>query len=61
MGSAWAEYQKVSEVEWKVKQQDIVASGWLCEMKNEIETLKKDCEEKDAGLTKELEKVKEES
>ena len=58
------EQQKYAEVERKVKMQDVVASGRLREMKNEIKKWKKDCKEKDAaivGLTKELEKVKEES
>ena len=58
------EHQKKTEVETKVKRQDAVASGVLRGFQKNVETLKKNCEEKDAtiaGLTKELEKVKEEN
>ena len=58
------EHQKKTEVEAKVKKLDIVANGVLRGMKKEIETLTKNCEEKDAtiaGLMKELERMKKES
>ena len=58
------EHQKKTEVEAKVMRHNTVANSVLREKKKEIETLTKNCEEKDAtiaGLTKELEKAKEAS
>ena len=55
------ERHKEAEIERKVKRQEAVSSGVLREKKNEIEKLKKECEDKDnaiVGLTEKLNKMK---